>query len=236
MSSGLKTRRRHWIGRGPLAAPGWSLLVPVTAAVGAAAFFAWKPGVARSMLASPRALGFTVLVAVLVLGAGWVLPRLGRGAVVTIVAQAVPVVIAFAVTVLPAYRNVSVNEAFPAAAPPAAARSANPAPGQAAVVGQSRLHGIDHHANGDVLLIGGSDGYVVRLQSLDVEAGPDYHVHVVPGAGKNRPDGGVHLSRLRGNRGNQNYPVPTTLGLQRPFTVLIWCRAFAVPIAAATIS
>jgi hypothetical protein len=44
-----------------------------------------------------------------------------------------------------------------------------------------------------------------------------------------------HLNRLRGNEGNQNYPVPTTVGLQRPFTVLIRCRAFAVPIAAATI-
>ena len=56
----------------------------------------------------------------------------------------------------------------------------------------------------------------------------------VPGAERKSPDGGVHLNRLRGSTGNQNYPVPTTVGLQRPFTVLIWCRAFAVPIAAAT--
>ncbi len=84
-------------------------------------------------------------------------------------------------------------------------------------------------------LVGDRRGDIVRLQFLAVEPGPDYHVHVVPGAERKSPDGGVHLNRLRGNRGNQNYPVPTTVGLQRPFTVLIWCRAFAVPIAAATI-
>src|SRR5512140_474813 len=102
MTSDLKFPGRSRIGRGPLAVPASSLVVPVAAAVAAAAFFARKPGVARSMLASPRALGFTVLVGVLVLGLGWLLPRLGRGTVVTIVAQAVPVLIAFTVTVLPA--------------------------------------------------------------------------------------------------------------------------------------
>jgi hypothetical protein len=45
----------------------------------------------------------------------------------------------------------------------------------------------------------------VRLQSLAVEPGPDYHVHVVPRAERKSPDGGVHLNRLRGNKGNQNY-------------------------------
>ena len=234
MTSDLKTPGRRRVGRGPVAVPASSLLVPVIAAVAAAAFFAWKPGVARSMLASPRALGFTVLVGVLVFGLGWLLPRLGRGTLVTIVAQAVPVLVAFAVTVLPAYHNVAVDEAFPAASSAATARSAAPAMEQARVVGRGGLQGIDHRASGDVLLVRSTEGYIVRLQSLAVEPGPDYHVHVVPGAERRNPDGGVHLNRLRGNRGNQNYPVPTTVGLQRPFTVLIWCRAFAVPIAAAT--
>lgn len=231
----LESLGRRRIGRGWLAVPASSFVVPALAAVGAAMFFVWKPGVARSMLASPRALGFTVLIGILVLGLGWLLPRLGRGTVVTIVAQAVPVLIAFVVTVFPAYHNVAVNEAFPVASSATAVRSEGPALEQAAVVARGRLQGVDHRASGDVLLIRSVKGYIVRLQSLDVEPGPNYHVHVVPGAGRRSPDGGVHLSRLRGNKGNQNYPVPATFGLQRPFTVLIWCRAFAVPIAVATI-
>lgn len=94
------------------AVPLTSLLVPAVAAVGAVAFLAWKPGVARSMLGSPRALGFTAVVTGLVVGLGWLLPRLGRGARVTAAVQAVPVVLAFAFTVLPAFRDVSADDPF----------------------------------------------------------------------------------------------------------------------------
>jgi hypothetical protein len=58
---------------------------------------------------------------------------------------------------------------------------------------------------------------------------------IVPGVGRERPDGGTRLGHLHGNRGNQNYPVPAQIAPTRPLTVLIWCRAFAVPVAAATL-
>ena len=236
MSSDLKTARRRRVGRGPVAVPVSSLVVPVTAAVAAAAFFAWKPGVARSMLASPRALGFTVLVGVLVFGLGWLVappgprhPRDDRGAG----GSGPDRLRRDRVAGIPQRGR---ERSLPGCVgPPPTARPAAPPVEQAAVVGRGGLQGIDHRASGDVLLVRSTEGYIVRLQSLDVEPGPDYHVHVVPGAERKSPDGGVHLDRLRGNKGNQNYPVPTTVGLQRPFTVLIWCRAFAVPIAAATI-
>jgi Electron transfer DM13 len=104
------------------------------------------------------------------------------------------------------------------------------------VVGRARLQGIDHRASGEVLLASGTDGsYVVRLERLDVEPSPDYQVYLVPGSAAD-PSGGVRLDHLLGNRGSQNYPVPATAGTTvRPVTVLIWCRAFAVPVAAATI-
>ena len=76
---------------------------------------------------------------------------------------------------------------------------------------------------------------MVRLQTLDVEPGPDYSLFVVPGAERQRPDGGTRLGHLRGSRGNQNYPVLADVDLSRPATVLIWCRAFDVPVAAATL-
>lgn len=202
-----------------------SLVVPALAGLGGLAFFAWKPGVARSMLGSPRALAFSLVVVALVLGAGWLLPRIGRGPAVTAAAQSVPVLLAFVLAVLPAFRDVTVTEAFPATGT-----------SQATQAGSAAIEGIDHRASGTALLLAGADGsYVVRLQDIDIEPGPDYHVHLVSGAGRDDPDGGVRLDRLRGNKGSQNYQVPAGTAVRTPVTVLVWCRAFAVPIAAATI-
>jgi hypothetical protein len=219
--------------------------VPILAGVGGAAFLAWKPGVARSMLGSPRAAGFTLTVAAVVLGAGWLLPRLGRGPRTTAVVQLVPVLAAFLVTVAPAFRQVTVDEAFPSAigdasrsttASPENPGSGAPEPDRATLIGRAQLRGIDHRASGAALLLRRRDGsLVVRLERLDVEPGPDYQVHLVPGADRRKPSGGVHLDQLRGNRGNQNYEVPTDLRVATPVTVLVWCRAFAVPVAASTI-
>jgi len=220
--------------------PASSLVVPVLAGIGGAAFLAWKPGVARSMVGSPRAAGFTLVVAALVIGAGWLLPRLGRGPRATAVVQLVPVLAAFLLTVAPAFRQVTVDEPFPTAIdvsqPTAASNPGASQAGQATTLGRADIRGIDHRASGDVLLLRRADrSLVVRLQRLDVEPGPDYQVYLVPGADQHRPQDGVHLGRLRGNRGNQNYAVPADSHPTMPATVLIWCRAFAVPVANATI-
>ena len=195
------------------------------------------------MAGSPRAAGFTLIISALVLGAGWLLPRLGRGAATTALCSFVPVLAAFLLTVAPAFRQVTVDEAFPAAVdasqPTASASTATPGPAQpgtATVLGRADFRGIDHRAAGDVLLLRRADGsLVVRLERLDVEPGPDYQVYVVPGADQHKPGGGVHLDRLRGNKGNQNYEVPAGFRPTTPVTVLIWCRAFAVPVANATV-
>jgi hypothetical protein len=235
-----------------VAMPRSSLLVPALAALGSVAFFAWKPGVAISAVASPRAAGFTIGVGLLTIALGWALPRLGRGALVTAATQIVPVALAFVVTVLPSLRTITINDPVPSAtaaaavpvgpgstAAPGSAAAAGAAPGATAstvLVSRSAVTGIHHRASGTVLLLRLADGsHVIRLGNLDVEPGPDYFVFVVPGAGREDPDGGNRLHRLRGNRGNQNYPVPSDVGLTRPLTMLIWCRAFSVPVAAATL-
>jgi Electron transfer DM13 len=204
------------------------------AAMAGAAFLVWKPGVARSMLGSPRALGFTVVVGAAVLGLGWVLPRLRRGPLTTGAAQAVPVLIAFVITVLPAFHDVTAAEAFPAAATGPGSAVTLPAPGSV-VLSRGALRGIDHSASGVVLLVQSGDRLVVRLEHLDVEPGPDYQVYLVPGPDRRRPEAGTHLGRLRANRGDLNYAVPSGLASDRPVTVLIWCRAFAVPVAQSTL-
>lgn len=252
------TTHRTRLGRITVPFPTYALVVPVLAGLGGVAFFVWKPGVARSLLGSPRALAFTVVVGMLVLGAGWLLPRLGRGVLLTTAVQMLPVIAAFVLTVLPAFRQVTVVEAFPASVAPSRSGPAAPSTttgsdgsdgsdssdgsdttepaARASVVGTAELSGIDHEATGTVLLVRRADGsHVVRLTGLDVEAGPDYFVHLVPGAGQEDPQGGARLDALRGNKGDQNYDVPADVEVVSPLTVLIWCRAFAVPVAAATI-
>jgi hypothetical protein len=89
-------------------------------------------------------LGFSLLVAALVLGLGWLLPRLGQGPLVTAGAQLVPVLLAFAITVLPAFRDVTVDESFPVVAPTATscpASSQTSAERTAEVTGRASLHG-----------------------------------------------------------------------------------------------
>lgn len=231
----------------PFAMPLSSLVMPGIAVLGGLGFFAWKPGVAVSAVASIRALGFLAGVGIVALGLGWALPRLGRGVALTALAQAVPLILAFVVTVLPSFRSITVNDPLPATGTVAAAGAAAPgtaaapgsvdAPATIAVVGRANLAGINHRASGSAALLRLADGSaVVRLERLDVEPGPDYFVFVVPGADRHSPDGGTRLHRLRGSRGNQNYPVAPGVNLTRPLTVLIWCRAFSVPVAAATLT
>ena len=103
-------------------------------------------------------------------------------------------------------------------------------------VSTGSLRGIDHDASGTASVYRLPDGgFVVGLEDIDIEPGPDYQVYVVPGTDRESPGDGTHLDGLRGNQGTQYYDVPAGLGDVGPeWTVLVWCRAFGVPIAAAT--
>jgi len=67
-----------------------------------------------------------------------------------------------------------------------------------------------------------------------VEPGPDYRVFVVAGTDRESPGEGVELDGLRGNQGTQYYEVPSDIDPGSGWTVLVWCRAFGVPVANAT--
>ncbi len=102
-------------------------------------------------------------------------------------------------------------------------------------VSTGTLRGIGHDASGSVSLIRNADGSVVaRFESFDIEGSPDPVVYVAQGADVRRP-AGRELGRLRGTRGAVlDYAVPTGTGAGPGWTVLVWCRAFSVPIANAS--
>ncbi len=126
----------------------------------------------------------------------------------------------------------------PAEVAPATAPEPSPAP---AASGPQRLRsgslrGIDHRAEGTVAIYRQPDGrYVIGLEDIDIQPGPDYDLYLVPGPDRDDLDGATRLDDLRGNKGTQYYAVPAGLdGATAPWTVLVWCETFDVPIAAAT--
>jgi hypothetical protein len=132
----------------------------------------------------------------------------------------------------------STTSPTPAEVAPATAPEPSPAP---AASGPQRLRsgslrGIDHRAEGTVAIYRQPDGrYVIGLEDIDIQPGPDYDLYLVPGDDREDTKGGVRLGDLRGNRGTQFYEVPAGVDLENgPWTVLVWCQTFAVPVANAT--
>jgi len=119
----------------------------------------------------------------------------------------------------------------PTASAPATAVAATPV-----AVRSGSFTGIDHRAEGAVRIYHQPDGtYVVGLEDIDIQPGPDYDVYIVPGADQRDRGGAIRLDDLRGNQGTQFYVVPPGPALEDgPWTVLVWCQTFGVPIAHAT--
>ena len=222
--------------------PVWLVPVVVALLVGGATY-AWNPELVRSTLTTPRALVFIVVVVALVVGVGRLLgprrPGLARGL------QLVLVLAVLVVTVLPTIRDTEVNEELdvvstgraPASASPEG-DAMSPSPDAAlTVAAQGSLRKLDYRASGRLRLIeAAGDKRIIRFDDLDVQPGPDYVVYLVPKKDAVTPTGGLSLGRLKANKGDQNYPVPASAKLGSELTVLIWCRAFAAPVAHAPLA
>jgi ribosomal protein L12E/L44/L45/RPP1/RPP2 len=100
------------------------------------------------------------------------------------------------------------------------------------LLGSGSFRGIDHSASGRAEVIENDGKFVVQLRDFDVQPGPDYRLYLANGES---PDGGKELGGLKGTSGNQRYDVERG-DARRYDTVLIWCRAFSVPVAAADVS
>ena len=103
----------------------------------------------------------------------------------------------------------------------------------------------EHRTAGNVRLIRLADGSaVVRLEHLTTSDGPALHVWFTDQPVRAGADGWhlfddgryVDLGDLKGNRGDQNYPVPPGTDLVGLTSVTVWCARFHVSFGAAALT
>ena len=124
-------------------------------------------------------------------------------------------------------------------------------PAASTVLAQGTFHGVAHptHGTATVYQLPGSStpgsstpgaGRELRLTDFQTSNGPDVRVFLIKAsdamdeAAVTGP-GYVELGRLRGSRGDQNYPLPADLNLSQFHAVTIWCRRFKVNFATASL-
>ncbi|GCB43914.1 secreted protein [Streptomyces sp. NL15-2K] len=139
-----------------------------------------------------------------------------------------------------------VESSVPSVAVPSDEPSAQPSPAtgpQTLASGELISH--EHATSGTVKLVRLADGsHVVRLENLDTSNGPDLRVWLTDApvkqgqAGWHVFDDGkyVSLGKLKGNKGSQNYALPSDVNPSSYSSVSIWCDRFDVSFGAAELA
>lgn len=112
-------------------------------------------------------------------------------------------------------------------------------PAEPVLVRSGEFRGLTgHRGSGSAAIYDLADGSrLLRFENLDAGPGPDLDVYLVPRADATDLRDAIRVDDLTAERGNQNYAVPDGLDLTSgEWTVLIWCHAFTVEVANATIT
>jgi len=101
--------------------------------------------------------------------------------------------------------------------------------------GRFRSH--EHATAGTASVVRAPDGRrVLTLTSFSTSPGPDLRVRLVQGDSfDGGTDGAVDLGGLKGNRGDQQYTLPSGVD-PTAHTVVIWCRAFSAAFGSAMLN
>ena len=98
-----------------------------------------------------------------------------------------------------------------------------------------------HRGSGQATIYSAPDGtYLLRLENLAVTNGPALHVylsrHEDPDSPKKvKEPGYIDLGDLKGNQGNQNYPIPGEVDITLFNSVVVYCKPFNVVFSVATL-
>ena len=150
----------------------------------------------------------------------------------------------------PLFISQTVMEKFrPSAGPDPAPRADGTAPGQATagevvLVAQGAFKDGDsfHKGEGTAKVYRMADGsHLLRLEGFKVTNGPDLHVLLAGNpAPRERQDleqeKYYDLGKLKGNVGDQNYVVPSTVDLRLVRSVVIYCLPFHVVFSTASVA
>ena len=91
-----------------------------------------------------------------------------------------------------------------------------------------------HKGSGQATIYQASDGsHLLRLEDFKTTNGPDLHVVLSPSpnpqsSAEVKTAGYVDLGKLKGNIGNQNYPIPEETEIDAQMSVVIYCKPFQV--------
>ena len=110
------------------------------------------------------------------------------------------------------------------------------------VLSQGNFRGLAHETKGLAAVYQLPDGKrLLRLSNFETSNGPDVHVYLV--AANDVTDnatvtsaGFIDIGSLKGNIGDQNYDVPTSVDLAKYRAVTIWCKRFGVNFGTAPLS
>jgi Electron transfer DM13 len=132
--------------------------------------------------------------------------------------------------------NKTVSEEFPGGA---AMASIEKGP---MVVSKGSFKGLAYETKGLAAVYQLADGKrTLRLTEFETSNGPDVHVYLVAAPDTTDSDmvkqaGFVDLGSIKGNKGDQNYEVPTSVDLHKYRSVSIWCARFGVNFGSAALS
>ena len=113
------------------------------------------------------------------------------------------------------------------------------APPGPVALGSGAFYGIDHSASGTATVYEQAGDFVLRFEDdTDIQNGPDLWVWVLESDSYDGGDPGefIELGKIKGNVGGQNYELPPEFDPDLHQFVLIWCKRFSVPFAAAPLT